>query len=546
MTDSKYALFQGSTDELEKIIASKDIALASKDVVIGRLRSIITRLSRLAYDHKSEKLNVKVQRLLDEAEANAEQFEASDAAPVGDTFAPGEDGDTDIHDKKDEAAKGKPGRKPLDAKLERNTISHDLSEEQKQCDCGYPLSRMTTDETEKARYIPARIVVEKHISHSYICLHCNGKKRADGKKVIRATKPADILPGSIATPSLLAWSLGSKYCDHLPYYRQETMFQRLGLRLSRATMCNWQIELYNQNLRLWEFHADALLDCPLLCVDETPVQVLRNAHEDPKRKSYMWVIVGIRDNTRIINFHFTPDRSAEWLKTFLANYSGVVMTDGWESYRKNLKGLPLRHVGCWVHARRKFVDAKKTLGDAGNTSFAHEMLVLIARLYRANKEIRTDKNATAEDILIQRKRLLRPIIKKIRLKKKEGLRTIEKSSPTYLALQYLRNQWNKLTHFQSLAVAPLDNNWAENAIRPFVIGRKNWLFFNTPNGVNSGTAFYAMIETAKANGLEPVAFLEGLFEKIPLCTTNEEFKALLPWIAQAKAKVAADTHDRKN
>ncbi len=271
---------------------------------------------------------------------------------------------------------------------------------------------------------------------------------------------------------------------------------------------------------------EAILESHVMNIDETPVKVLK---EPGRSKSYMWVFKGAPRGKPILLFHYDPSRSEDVVVSFLKDYTGIVQTDGYSGYGFLDDKRGILHVGCWVHARRKFVEVTKAAGKnkknpGGNTGTA---LKYISKLYKIEKQAR-EKGLSADELYAERQSKAVPILEEF---KKWLDATVEKVPPKSLlgkAVNYALNQWHRLILYTEDGQVGPDNNAVENAIRPFVIGRKNWLFSCTPEGARASAAIYSLIETAKANDLEPYWYLKHLFERLPEAMTEADFKALLP------------------
>ena len=258
-----------------------------------------------------------------------------------------------------EHTRKKRGRRPLPENLERIEVVHDLTEEEKQCKCGCQKSRIGQEESEQLDYIPAKVQVIKHIRYKYACKNCEGVED-DSPTVSIAGMPEQIIPKSIATPGLLAHILTAKFADALPFYRQEKQFLRMGIELPRATMCNWGMKVAISCEILLMMMEDEIIKGPMINMDETTVQVLQGPR---KSKSYMWVFKGGPPDKPIILFQYHPTRSGDVASAFLKNYKGIVQTDGYNGYNFLEGKKDILHVGCWVHARRKFKEVTKAAGN---------------------------------------------------------------------------------------------------------------------------------------------------------------------------------------
>lgn len=415
----------------------------------------------------------------------------------------------------------KPGRKALPADLPRIEVLHDLSEADKICPHdGTALERIGEEASEQLDVIPAKVRVLRHVRPKYGCPCCRA-----GVKI--APVPAQLLPKSNASPSLLAQIVTSKYVDALPLHRQEKQFARYGVELSRATLANWMVRLGTVSvIPVVNLLNEQLLSYPLVLMDETPVQVVSSE----KAEHYMWVRAAGPPGRRIILFDHDPSRGGAVPRRLLDGYKGILLTDGYEAYAGVAAALGLVHAGCWVHARRGFEELIKLQPDPDSASHARTALNYIGQLYLVEREI---KEASLQTRVTVRSTRSRPIVEAFR-SWLDGMAAA--ALPKGLlgkAVRYTLNQWPKLIVFLDHPEVPLDNNRTENAIRPFVIGRKNWLFSHSAAGATASANLYSLVETAKANGLEPHAYLSYLFAHLPKAAALEHFEALLPWHVKA-------------
>jgi len=412
------------------------------------------------------------------------------------------------------------GRKPLSPDLPREEVIHDLPTEQKICGLdGHELVEIGREISEQLEIIPAQVKVLQHIRIKYGCPHCR-----QGVKI--APPPRRPLPKAMASASMLAYIATSKYADALPLYRQEVIFKRYGLDVSRTTLANWMIGSGRLMQPLINLIRDRMLEYGVIQMDETTVQVLKDAGKAASSKSYMWVQRGGSPTERAILFDYDPSRGGQVPRELLMGYQGWLQTDGYDGYLAIGAQLGVEHIGCWAHVRRKFVEAVKGAGKGGQHSKAQQGVHWIAKLYAIEKRIR---GRTPQERFEVRQREVPPILKDIREWMNELSPRVLPSSLTGQALGYMHGQWDRLIRYIEDGRLEIDNNGAENAIRPFVVGRKNWLFSDTVRGAKASANLYSLIETAKANGLEPYAYLRHVFEHIPAAQTLEEFEALLPW-----------------
>jgi len=263
----------------------------------------------------------------------------------------------------------------------------------------------------------------------------------------------------------------------------------------------------------------------LLKMDETPVQVLKEPGKTAQSKSYLWLQRGGPPDQPVVLYDYDPGRGAAVPKRLLDGFKGYLQTDGYDGYNAAVAVNGLTHVGCMAHARRKFSEAVKAQGKKKQRGNAHRGLALIQKLYRVEKQSR---KLTPEERHAHRQQHARPILDELRAWLDKALLQVPPTSATGKALNYLNNEWDKLIRYLDDGRLEIDNNAAENAIRPFVVGRKNWLFSTSVKGVKASANLYSLIETAKANGLEPYVYLRHVFTELPKADTVEAIEALLP------------------
>jgi transposase len=372
--------------------------------------------------------------------------------------------------------------------------------------------------------ISAKVQVVVHIRLKYACKGCEGLEDK-GKSVKLSPVPAQIIPKGLATAGLLAHVLVGKFCDALPFYRQEKQFSRLGIDIPRQTMCNWAMKAAHACEDIMSLLHDEVRGGPLINADETTVQVLNEPGRSAQTKSYMWVFRGGSPDKPVVVYQYHPSRSAEVAKVFLRDYKGVVQTDGYAGYNFLDRWEDVLHVACWAHVRRKFYEAKKASASKKPGS-ADKALAMIGRLYQLERQAKM-AGLDAEDLKKMRQQKGKPIVNDMGKWLEKRQSQIPPKSLLGKAINYSLNQWPRLIGYLENGFAGIDNNMAENAIRPFVIGRKNWLFSGTPKGARSSAALYSLIESAKACDLEPYAYLRYLFEKLPT-TPRAARKELLP------------------
>jgi transposase len=425
----------------------------------------------------------------------------------------------------------KRGRKALPEDLPRIDIIHDIDEEQKQCGCGQLKSCIGEEISEKLDYIPARLQVERHIRLKYACKSCEGVED-DGPTVMIAPPPLQLIPKSNATAGLLAHIAVSKFADGLPLYRQQKIFGRLGIELARATMAKWMVQAAGGCAGLINLLIEEIRGGPLINIDESPFQVLNEAGRHNTTKSYIWVYRGGQREHPTLLYQYYRTRSGRVALEFLDDYHGYIQSDDFAGYDQLDQNPNIVHLGCWSHARRKFVKVVKVRKKhrskrANPKSLADEALDYIGNLYQVEKEARR-RELDAIEIYQLRQEKAKPILDKF----KHWLEVKQPQVPPKgllgQAIRYTLANWEKLIIYLDDGRLRPDNNLVENAIRPFVVGRKNWLFAGSPDGARASATFFTLIETAKANGLEPYAYLRHIFEKLPLAQTEQDLIDLLP------------------
>ena len=420
----------------------------------------------------------------------------------------------------------KPGRKKLPEILPRVEVVHDIPEAEKVCACGHELSRIGEDTSEKLDIIPSVIQVIKIIRPKYACKHCEGLE-TEGSVIKIAPVPKQIIEKGIATAGLLAHILIGKFCDALPFYRQERQFTRLGVDIPRATMCNWAMKAAKACEPLMELLNAHVRSGPLINMDETTIQVLAEPGRSPTTKSFMWVCRGGPPDKPALIYHYAPSRSSQVAAALLLDYKDVVQTDGYAGYDFLNVKKDIFHAGCWAHARRKFTEAGKGAGKGHKSGSVDVALGYIRRIYEVESEGKR-QDCNSEQRVELRRQKAKPILDDFyKWLCKKSLQVVPKSL-LGLAVNYTLKQWDRLVVYLDHGDMTPDNNLAENAIRPFVIGRKNFLFAGTPEGAHASACLYSLIETAKANNLEPYKYLRYLFEKLPFASSEEELRQLLP------------------
>jgi len=502
------------------LLETEKNAAESENVRLGAKMLCLQEQLNLAlarrYAASSEKLSPDQVSLFDEAECDAD-LEVDEEEDTDTISVP-------AHTRK------KGGRKPLPDALPRVDVIHEIPEEQRHCPHdGQVLAEINQVVSEQLDIIPAQIRVIRHIRKQYAC--------SCGQCIRTAPLPEQPIPKSMASPGLLAHIAVSKYQDALPLYRQEKILQRIGVTIPRSTLANWMIRSGQLVQPLINLLRDHLLAYDIVQMDETTVQVLKEPGKTAQSKSYLWLQRGGPPDEPVILFDYDPSRCQTVPKDLLAGFSGYLQVDGYTGYNGVVAEGGLIHVGCMAHARRKFSDAVKGQGKNKRQGKAQQGLAWIQKLYRIEKKARIEQ-FTAQERKAYRQLHAAPILVKLRKWLDASLPTVPPGTLAGKALSYLHNEWPKLIRYLEDGRLEIDNNLAENAIRPFVIGRKNFLFSDSVHGVKASANLYSLVESAKASGLEPYQYLRQVFTKLPQAETVEDIEDLLPW---ALKKIPAET-----
>lgn len=381
------------------------------------------------------------------------------------------------------------GRRIDTSKLPKEVVVHDLPENERHCqECGTELEKFGEERSQQLEYIPSQIKVIEHVSHKYTCRCC--------EKVVTAAKPEMPIAKSMATPSLIAEVIIKKYEHHLPWYRQAKIFAQNGIDIPANTIGNWFMQAGEILLPLKAALKAQLTQTHLLQADETPVTVLTK-----NNSAYMWAYHSHQANNRFIIFEYNASRAGKAVSDELAKYKGLLQSDGYSGYNDLRKKDEIIALGCWAHCRRYFVNTVKLAPAVGT---AHEIVKLIASLYKIEskaKELKLDYVGRQK----LRQNQAPPIFQKI-----YALLTSTAPPPKSTfgkAITYALNQWEYLIKYVDHGEAEIDNNWIENQIRPFAIGRKNWMFIGNEKAAKHAAFFYSLIQTCRLNKIDPRKYL---------------------------------------
>ena len=525
--DIAMAHFLEMLQQLEQSLQGKDDTIQQQSRVIEELKQRIATLEsylRLArsqtYGRSSEK-----------SQGQWDIFNEMDA-PIPDEETP----EADTHEPKPRA--NKKGRKPLPAHLPRHQVFAELTDEEKKG----ALTTFFRKSREELDIIPPVVRVLEYMQEVAVFPAC--PEQGGQQQLKLAALPKHPIPKSAVSIAMLTWIIIAKFCDALPLYRQERILGRYGGSLSRTTMANTLIRLSKQLQPLINLLMDHLRSGPLINADETRMQVLKEMSKSINSDKFIWNLLGGPPGQPAVVFHYDPSRSKEVPLRLLEGFHGYLQTDGYAAYSAVCKQEGITQVGCRDHARRKFKDAQKGekppgKGNPGQkTSLASTALAKIARLYANEKVI---KEATHGDKRQYRQQHSVPVLEEIKAWLDVNINRVEPGSLIHNAIGYALNQWPKLIIYCEDGLLNISNAAAENAIRPLTVGRRNWLFADTPDGARASAIYYSLIESAKANGLEPFEYICYVLKELPYADTVEKLEALLPWNVKASGALSRNT-----
>ena len=503
-------------DEIEKLLAKiqelEEQARLLKSQKFGKS----SEKSKVIEDENQLKLSIfnEVETIADVAPV-AEEIEMVDIAPP---------------------VKARKKKSKLDKtikKLPKETYEYKLSNEEMSCPkCSSGLGYMKKTLRKELCIIPAKVYVKEHITYHYSCRNC--QETGEGAPIISAQSPKFLFNSGVASPSLVSYIIKNKYIDHMPIYRQEQDFKNRGLKIPRANISNWIMQGAEKYLSyIYDEMKEDLLREPIIHADETPCEVINEPGKtDGPRNGYMWVYTTAKRRKDITIYEYANTRSGDIPKEFLKGYSGYLQTDGYGGYNKviNIINSKVKRVGCFAHVRRKYSDAIKAMPkeakEQRNTG-AHIGLNYMNKLFSLDEEC---KLLEINEAAIFKESTIKPLLD-------EYFNWAKENAPLYIkgltkdALMYSVNQENILRNYLLDGEIECSNNKAERAIKPFVIGRKNYLFHNTPRGANASAIIYSIAQSAKNNNLDILGYLECIFFTLSQLQVIEksELQKLLPY-----------------
>jgi transposase len=521
----KYNDLNNQLDERTKLIISKmEKELESKDKEIDYLKNKLASLenqilnkNRKIFGRSSEQVDSDQLSIFNEAEKHHDPQKAEPELE-------------EVVCTRKKTSKNT-GKKDNLANLERVTIEHSLQENEDSCEeCGQSLEVIGKKSKEILKYEPAKLYIEEHITYSYTCKSCNDLE----SNIVTTKSPNTLLHKSMASNEILAHAIVLKYQYAMPLYRQESYFKMLGANLSRQTLSNWVISTSDELLCVYDLMKEELIKSNYIQADETTVQVIHDSGKKSKSKKYMWLYKTAGDNDIIILYDYQNTRSSSCPKNFLEGFSGYLQTDGYDGYNRV---EDIDRIYCLAHIRRKYHDIIVNLNEeALKKSRGIIGFNLCEKIYEVEKDIRKkysedkDYHKLRYEIRLEK---LKPLLEEFKEYVDREIKDALPKSPLGKALEYSRKLLPKMETVLEDGSIEIDNNGAERAIKPFVIGRKNWLFSNTSKGAKASALIYSIIETAKANDLMVEKYLLHLINRLSnldkVDRTRENLLELMPW-----------------
>lgn len=512
--------------ELKKQLDVQSELISKKSNVISLQQARINVLEEMLRLNKVERFGASSEKESPQGNFFNEAELLGDEA--GNDEQSNSDDDAESTDEKPKKKRGK--RKPLNADIPRVQERLLLSDEQREG----AIDTFFVTVKEELDITPAQVQVIEYLQEKAVYLDDEGQRR-----VVAADRPAHPLGKSIASVALLAYIIIAKYCDGLPLYRLEGILKRYGGSINRSTMANWLIRLSLQFQPVVNLMREVQLTADYLQGDETRMQVLKEQGMDPTGHKWIWVLRGGPPGKPVVLFHYDKSRESAVAFELLDGFEGrYYQCDGYSGQIGAVDGEKVTVIGCMDHARRKFVKAEKALPK--NTKGDKPAKCTVARakidaLYRIEREM-NKLDLTDDERKAYRLEHAKPKLDELHQWLITNSTKVAKDTLTYKAIKYSLNQWERLIAYCEHGQLHINNVLAENAIRPFVIGRKAWLFADTPRGATASAMYYTLIESAKANGIDPFKYILHLCKHIAQAQTVEDIEALLPWNVKDQLK----------
>ncbi len=500
---------------LQAIIDKKTEVIEQQKKRIAMLEEYLRLARAQRFGPSSEKSALQQEMVFNDVEACEQSDEEQQAQQVLE----------ELQALTDTGSTKKPGRKGLSKNLPRIQVRLELSEEEKQ---GAIETFFTVVKEELDIQRPKAQVIEYLQEKAVFIQPAEHEGETSTRRIVGAATPKHPLNKCIASVRLLCYIIVAKYCDGLSLYGLEKLLSRYGGTITRTAMANWVIRLSSELQPLVNLAREHQLQYDYLQIDETRVQVLKEIGKSPHGDKWMWVSKGGPPSKPVVLFDYDPSRGAQVPARLLEGFEGYLQCDGLSSYNAMCANESITRVGCLDHARRKFNEAIKAQpkGKKTKASVADMGLSKINALYRLERSI---KDLPAHEKYQQRQKIAVPLLKEFKAWLEGKAEQTAKGGLTYKAIYYTLNQWSSLITYCDDGRLNISNAGAENAIRPFAVGRRRWLFCDTPAGAHASAIHYSLIETAKANGLSPDDYYAYILPKLPYAKTVEDWEALLPW-----------------
>ena len=500
--------------QFQAVIDEQNTALQDAHRRIELLEEMNRLLKTQKFSASSEKSKFQL-NLFDESELEAQLDELFDTLPET-----SDEGEGIAQHRKERQTR----QRGFSASLVRERIEHKLTELEK----AGASKTFFTKVKEELHYIPAQLKVLEHWQEKAVF---TAETDTQDEQMVAAQRPVHPFGKCSVTTTLIAHVIADKYQYGMPLYRQESKFKGLGQPVYRNNMAQWCIRFGDAAKPLLQLMREVQNSGNYLQADETRLQVLKEDGKTAQSDKWMWVIRGGPPEKLSVLFEYDPSRAGSVAVRLLDDFKGVLQADGFSGYNAVCKANSITRIGCWDHARRKFVEADKGANPKaktkkGTVSKADVALSYIRKLYRIESNM-ADK--TDEERLKARQEISLPILNEFKQWLEKNAGKVMKGSALRKAIDYTLNQWQYLIGYCERGDLMISNIMAENAIRPFAIGRKNWLFADTRKGAEASAACYSLIETAKANNLDPQAYIKHILDHIATADTLEKLELLLPW-----------------